>query len=186
MRRADHDGAVADGIPRRSGQGSRGRVLRPQSEHRSGDNGPQLRLPSNRFWRALHLAGFTPHRIAAADDRTLLRFGCGITAAVGRGTRSAAEVRRSEFAREAAAFERKVAHYRPHVIAFLGKAAYAAMSGRRSLEWGRQGETFGGATVWILPNPSGLNRAFSLDELVEHYGRLRTAVASELRRFERN
>lgn len=72
------------------------------------------------------------------------------------------------------------------MIAFLGKAAYAAMSGRRSLEWGRQGETFGGATVWILPNPSGLNRAFSLDELVEHYGRLRTAVASELRRFERN
>jgi TDG/mug DNA glycosylase family protein len=158
--------------------------LNPSTE--AATTGHNFGSPSNRFWRALHLAGFTPHRIAAADDRTLLRFGCGITAAVGRGTRSAAEVRRSEFAREAAAFERKVAHYRPQVIAFLGKAAYAAMSGRRSLEWGRQGETFGGATVWILPNPSGLNRAFSLDELVEHYGRLRTAVASELRRFERN
>jgi double-stranded uracil-DNA glycosylase len=141
--------------------------------------------PSNRFWRVLHLSGFTPHRIAAEDDRTLLRFGCGITASVGRGTRSAAEVPRSEFIREAAVFERKIAHYGPYMIAFLGKAAYSAMSGRRLLEWGRQAQKFGGATVWILPNPSGLNRAFSLDELVGHYGRLRTAVADQLLPFER-
>jgi mismatch-specific thymine-DNA glycosylase len=64
---------------------------------------------SNRFWRALHLAGFTPHRIAAEDDRTLLRFRCGVTAAVGRPTRGAGEVGRAEFRRSADAFERKVA-----------------------------------------------------------------------------
>jgi double-stranded uracil-DNA glycosylase len=130
--------------------------------------------PSNRFWRVLHLAGFTPHRIAANDDRTLLRFGCGITAAVGRSTRRAAEVRRSEFIREAIAFERKVTHYGPHVIAFLGKAAYAAMSSRRSLDWGQQDQTFGGAIVWIIPNPSGLNRAFTLDELIAHFAAARS------------
>ena len=65
--------------------------LNPSTE--AATTGHNFGSPSNRFWRALHLAGFTPHRIAAADDRTLLRFGCGITAAVGRGTRSAAEVR---------------------------------------------------------------------------------------------
>jgi TDG/mug DNA glycosylase family protein len=157
--------------------------LNPSTE--AAATGPNFGSPSNRFWRTLNLAGFTPRRVAAEDDRALLRFGCGITAAVGRGTRSAAEVRRSEFAREAAVFERKVAHYGPHVIAFLGKAAYAAMSDRQSLEWGWQRETFGGATVWILPNPSGLNRAFSLDELVEHYGRLRKEVTNKLRPFER-
>lgn len=156
--------------------------LNPSTEAATGHN---FGSPSNRFWRAVHQAGFTPHRIAAFDDRTLLRFGCGITAAVARGTRRAAEVAPSEFVREAAAFERKIAHYGPRVIAFLGKAAYAAMSGRQSLDWGRQTETFGGATVWILPNPSGLNRAFTLEGLVTHYGLLRTAVADELPPFER-
>jgi double-stranded uracil-DNA glycosylase len=138
---------------------------------------------SNRFWRALHLAGFTPHVIAAEEDRMLLRFGCGITAAVGRATRSAGELRRSEFRDAAAAFERKIAHYRPGVLAFLGKSAYAGMSGRRELDWGSQTREFGGARVWLLPNPSGLNRAFTLDALVEFYRSLRVEVADDLRRF---
>jgi TDG/mug DNA glycosylase family protein len=138
---------------------------------------------SNRFWRAVHLAGFTPHRIAAEDDRTLLRFGCGVTAAVGRPTRSAGEVGHAEFRWSAAAFEGKIAHYRPQTIAFLGKAAYEAMTGLRNLEWGGQGEEFGSARVWLLPNPSGLNRAFTLERLVEHYQALRADVAEPLLRF---
>jgi double-stranded uracil-DNA glycosylase len=84
---------------------------------------------SNRFWRTLHVAGFTSHQIAAEDDRTLLRFGCGVTAAVGRTTRSADEIGSIEFRRSAEAFERKIAYHRPHAIAFLGKSAYAAMTG---------------------------------------------------------
>jgi TDG/mug DNA glycosylase family protein len=139
---------------------------------------------SNRFWRAIHLAGFTPYRIAAENDRSLLRFGCGITAAVSRPTRSAGEVRRSEFLDEAGAFTRKMAHYRPHTIAFLGKAAYQAITGSRHLEWGPQPGSFGTAHVWLLPNPSGLNRAFGLDELVRQYGLLRAEVADLLRDFE--
>jgi double-stranded uracil-DNA glycosylase len=138
---------------------------------------------SNRLWRALHLAGFTPHRIAAEDGRTLLRFGCGITAAVGRATRSAGEVGHAEFRLSADAFERKIAHYRPHTIAFLGKAAYAAMSGLRDPDWGLQAGTFGSARAWLLPNPSGLNRAFTLGRLVEHYGALHVDVAPHLIRF---
>jgi double-stranded uracil-DNA glycosylase len=37
--------------------------------------------PSNRFWRVLHLAGFTPVQIIPEDDRDILRYGFGITAA---------------------------------------------------------------------------------------------------------
>src|SRR6202000_3145212 len=110
---------------------------------------------SNRFWRAVHLAGFTPHRIAAEDDRTLLRYGCGVTAAVGRPTGSAGEVGHAEFRRAGGRVEQ--------TIACLGKAAYEAMTGLRNLEWGGQGEEFGSARVWLLPNPSGLNRAFTLE-----------------------
>jgi double-stranded uracil-DNA glycosylase len=136
---------------------------------------------SNRFRRALHLAGFTSHRIVAGDDRTLLRFGSGITAAVARATRSAGEIGRSEFRQAADAFERKVAHYRPHTIAFLGKAAYAAMTGLREPDWGGRAKAFGSARAWLLPNPS--DRAFTLDRLVAHLGALRADVTKPMARF---
>ena len=138
---------------------------------------------SNRFWRALHLAGFTPERLSAGEGRTLLKFGCGITAAIGRGTRTASELKRSDYRQIATAFEEKMAYYRPHTIAFLGKQAYGGMTGRRELEWGDQASSFAGACVWLLPNPSGLNRAFTLDRLVAHYARLRANVARELENY---
>lgn len=49
-----------------------------------------------------------------------------------------------------------------------------AAPGRRV---GRADERFGGAQVWVLPNPSGLNRAFPLDRLVEAYAALRERVS---------
>jgi TDG/mug DNA glycosylase family protein len=62
-------------------------------------------------------------------------------------------------------------------VAFLGKAAYAAIRAVPDLPWGPQAEPYGGASVWILPNPSGLNRGFSLSQLVEAYNALRLARA---------
>lgn len=35
---------------------------------------------------------------------------------------------------------------------------------------------FADTTAWVLPNPSGLNRGFSLDALVLAYAELRAAV----------
>jgi len=37
---------------------------------------------SNRFWKVLHQAGFTPHQIEPVDDATILDFGYGLTTAV--------------------------------------------------------------------------------------------------------
>ena len=130
---------------------------------------------SNRFWRVLHLAGFTPHQIHAEDDRTILRYGYGLTAAVARPTISASELSKAEFHASADVLERRVRKYQPRFLAFLGKPAFAALFERRNVEWGLQDVTFGGATVWVLPNPSGLNRAFNLDALVSAYRELRTA-----------
>lgn len=132
----------------------------------------------NRFWRTLHLAGFTPEQIDPANDRTLLQYGCGLTAAVSRPTARADELSPSEFKAAASGFEQKIERYAPGYIAFLGKMAIAGMSGRRDIDWGPQPETFGGARVWVLPNPSGLNRSFSLDALVVAYRELRLAIAS--------
>jgi TDG/mug DNA glycosylase family protein len=133
---------------------------------------------SNRFWRVLHLAGFTPVQIAPQDDRSILKYGYGLTTAVARPTRSAAEVSRDEFASSAQTLERKLAALKPRAVAFLGKAAYAAITKAPRVEWGRQSAPFAGAQVWVLPNPSGLNRNFQLDALVAAYREMRVASSA--------
>ncbi|BBU32754.1 G/U mismatch-specific DNA glycosylase (plasmid) [Burkholderia sp. THE68] len=127
----------------------------------------------NRFWRVVHLAGFTPELLRPEDDRAMLRYGCGLTTAVARATARADLLSRVEIEAAASAFERKIEQHAPRYIAFLGKMALSAMTGQREIAWGLQAQTFGGATAWVLPNPSGLNRAFSLDALVDAYRELR-------------
>jgi len=139
---------------------------------RSGHN---FSAGSNRFWPVLHLAGFTPHRIAPADERDLLRYGCGITALVERATRGSREVSRAEFRAARGTFERKIARYAPRWVAFLGKAGVAALTGTGP-QWGRQELRIGGANAWVLPNPSGLNRAFPMEALVAAYRELRDEI----------
>ena len=132
----------------------------------------------NRFWRVLHLAGFTPQLIHAANDRLLLEQGCGITSAVSRPTARAAELAKREYLLAKESLVAKVKLYRPAYLAFLGKAAFEAMFDVQRAPWGAQAESIGETAIWLLPNPSGLNRGFSMDDLVSAYGALRLASGS--------
>jgi TDG/mug DNA glycosylase family protein len=131
----------------------------------------------NRFWRTLHLAGFTPEQMRPEQDRTILQYQCGLTTVVERPTARADQLSQHEFIAAAAEFEGKIARHAPRFVGFLGKAAYAALSGQRDVAWGLQARTFGHASVWVLPNPSGRNRAFTLDQLVDAYRQLRLTIA---------
>ncbi|MGH8387880.1 MAG: G/U mismatch-specific DNA glycosylase [Pseudomonas sp.] len=145
-----------------------GMTAAAQGHHFAGHN--------NRFWRTLHLAGFTLQEIRPENDRTILQYHCGLTAVVERPTARADQLSHSEFIAAAANFEQKIARYAPRYVAFLGKAAYSALSGQREVAWGLQSKTFGNAVVWVLPNLSGRNRAFSLEQLVDAYRQLRLAA----------
>jgi TDG/mug DNA glycosylase family protein len=138
--------------------------------------GHSFSSPSNRFWQTIYLAGFTPRKLRPDQEKELLMYGCGLTAVVSRATRSASELSRQEYARAAPYLETKVLKYAPRILAFLGKTAYSSIAARTQIAWGSQGTTFGGAEVWVLPNPSGLNRTFTLAKLVEAYTALREAV----------
>ncbi len=127
---------------------------------------------SNRFWRAIHLAGFTPEEILPRNDQTILRYECGLTALVDRPTARADQLTAQDFASAAAHFEEKIVRHAPRFVAFLGKPAYAALSGQRNIAWGSQPTKFGGASVWVLPNPSGRNRTFTLGQLTGAYRQL--------------
>lgn len=144
--------------------------------HRDGHN---FSNRSNRFWRVLHLAGFTPRLLRAEEEREMLQYGLGLTSAVSRPTKSASELKKSDYVAAAPVLEEKIRRLAPDNLAFLGKAAYAAISLRTDIEWGRQPEAFAGASIWVLPNPSGLNRAFDLAKLTEHYRELKLAAEAQ-------
>jgi TDG/mug DNA glycosylase family protein len=132
---------------------------------------------TNRFWRVLHLAGFTDRQLEPEDALLLLDYGCGITSAVARPTVSASHLSRADYIAAQPAFERKIAKYRPRYLAFLGKPACSVFLNQRDLSWGLQPTTLGGSAVWVLPSPSGLNRAFAIGKLTDAYRELFEAVA---------
>jgi TDG/mug DNA glycosylase family protein len=131
---------------------------------------------ANRFWRVLHLSGFTSEEIRPENDRDILGYRCGLTTVVKRPTARADQLSARDFASAASSFERTVTRYAPRFVAFLGKSAYAALSHQREVSWGLQAATIGNSALWLLPNPSGRNRAFTLDQLVDAYGELHRAV----------
>ena len=132
---------------------------------------------SNRFWRVLHLAGFTDRQLEPEEARLLLNYGCGVTSAVARPTVSATDLSRADFIAALPVFQRKIAKHRPRYRAFLGKPACSVFLNQRNLSWGLQSTTLGGSAVWVLPNPSGLNRAFNLGKLTDAYRELFDTVA---------
>jgi double-stranded uracil-DNA glycosylase len=138
--------------------------------------------PSNRFWRVVHLAGFSPILLGADQDQLLPRYGCGLISAVSRPTRRASELSRSELAAAGDVLRAKIEGHRPKWVAFLGKGAYSAIMGRRDVAWGLQQKTLGGACVWVLPDPSGLNRQ-TLAQLVAAYSALRAAATDDFAAF---
>ena len=129
--------------------------------------------PGNRFWKVIHLAGFTATQLSPFEERRLLDVGVGITNLVPRATAAAAELTPEELRAGLQRVESLARRFRPRVVAFLGMQAYRAASGRRGAELGLQPERLGDAALWLLPNPSGLQARYQLAEMVEMFVALR-------------
>jgi len=71
----------------------------------------------------------------------------------------------------------KMLDYQPGVLAILGKQAFEQAFNQRGAKWGKQSLVIGETEVWVLPNPSGLNRA-TLDQLVAAYRELADALVA--------
>lgn len=132
--------------------------------------------PGNRFWPALHRAGFTGRQLDPAEERELLAYGWGITNVVDRATATADEVSAEELAAGGRRLEAKVREYRPRWLAVLGIGAWRTAFGRPRAVLGRQPETLADASVWVLPNPSGLNAHYRLEGLAAMFRELLLAV----------
>jgi double-stranded uracil-DNA glycosylase len=142
----------------------------------SGATGHHFARPGNRFWPALHLAGFTPRRFEPWEEHLLLAVGVGITNLVARATASADELSKTELIQGRRRLERKVLRYRPSWVAVVGIGAYRTAFERRSARAGQQPEVIGTTRLWVLPNPSGLNANHQIGDLVQAFRELRLSI----------
>ena len=135
----------------------------------SGELGLHFARRGNRFWKLLSAGGFTGSVLVPSEQHTLPGLGVGITNLVGRVTAAASEIKVAELREGATQLEAKVARLRPRCVAVLGLQAYRTAFRRPDAVIGRQPELLGGALLWLLPNPSGLQAHYQLPEMSEMF-----------------
>lgn len=138
--------------------------------------GHHFARPGNRFWPALHTAGFTDRLLSPFEEHELLVHGYGITNVVERATATAAELSLEEYLAGGRRLEKQVRRYRPMFLAVLGVGAYRTAFNQPKAKLGLQAGTIGETRVWVLPNPSGLNAHYQPRDLARLFGELRLAV----------
>jgi len=131
--------------------------------------------PSNRFYPALRVAGLidwaidTDVGMTTDQKRRLVESGIGITNLVPRATVRASELSASELRDGADRVSAIVSRFEPVVVAIAGVTAYRTAFGRPGAAPGRQLEALGGAELWVVPNPSGLNAHETVESLASWY-----------------
>jgi double-stranded uracil-DNA glycosylase len=141
--------------------------------------GHHFARPGNRFWPALHAAGFTPRVLAPAEQHLLPGLGLGITNVAPRATARADEVSEAELREGGERLRGLVRTLRPQWLAVVGIGAYRVAFDDRTADVGPQGLRLGDTGVWVLPNPSGLNAHYTPTTLGEAFAALRRTVETD-------
>ena len=137
--------------------------------------------PGNRFWTALHRAGFTDRVLTPYEERELLARRLGVTNLVNKATRVAEELTPGDLRAGAKILERKVRKHGPRTLAVLGLGAYRVAFARPKATIGPQEERIGDTAVWVLPNPSGRTASYQMDALERLFRSLRDAAVTRSR-----
>lgn len=142
-------------------------------------NAPFAR-PGNRFWPALYRSGLTGYQVdasrglTATDEQHLLGRGIGITNLLGRATARADQLERAELVTGADRVVRLVANLRPKRVAVAGITAFRVAFAASKAALGPQ-PTQGivgwppETSLWVVPQPSGLNAHENIDTLAEKW-----------------
>jgi double-stranded uracil-DNA glycosylase len=147
--------------------------------------------PTNRFWGLLYAAGIVPQPITHEDDVRLPEWGIGMTNLIARPSPGIDDLSPAEYLEGWAILEKKIAHFRPEIVAFVGVTMYRALwrvlvgvqpgapkpaGGGPVITPGFQPATVHGARLFVLPNPSGRNAHFSYDDMLRAFRALGRAM----------
>jgi TDG/mug DNA glycosylase family protein len=139
--------------------------------------------PGNRFYPALKLAKIIDRDLDRAEGMTdedrayLLGRGIGISNLVNRATSRADELTAAELREGTSRLERLVKVWQPEVVAVAGVTAFRTAFSRPQASLGRQPDRLGGAELWVVPNPSGLNAHETIASLAAAYAEPARAAA---------
>jgi double-stranded uracil-DNA glycosylase len=141
---------------------------------------------SNRFYPALYRAGITDRLISASggmhpDDLAhLVARGVGITNLFAGASARADELTAAELRGGASALAARIPAIAPRAVAMLGITAYRVAFERPAAQVGAQPELLGGAPLWVVPNPSGLNAHSPLPALATAYREVAIAAGIDV------
>ena len=111
--------------------------------------------PGNRFWHALHAAGFTPRLLAPHEFPLLPQWGIGLTDLAKRHSGNDNELPQHAF--DVPTLVAKIERFTPRMLAFTSKAAARAVLGH-AVGYGLHPERIGNTRLFVLPSPSGQAR----------------------------
>lgn len=132
---------------------------------------------SNRFWKLLFDSRLVSEPITYVDDDRLPEWGFGITNVVPRATPGIDSLRPADYVDGLVLLRRKIRRYKPGIVALVGVSLFRAIFAKRgTIRLGWQQETLEGATVFVLPNPSGRNANFSYAEMLGAFRKLKRAI----------
>jgi TDG/mug DNA glycosylase family protein len=138
---------------------------------RSAQTGHHFAGYSNRFWKLLYDSKLVPEPIDWRHDDRLSEWGFGITNLVARETPGIDALSRDECLAGVEVLRDKVRRFKPETVAFVGVTLYRWVFGATgAVRLGLQRETFEGAKVFVLPNPSGRNANYSYAEMLAVFG----------------
>ena len=145
--------------------------------------GKYFATSTNRFWRALSRSGLVEieRQLVPGDEAWLNDVGIGFTDVVKRSSNGASSLKAADFKRWAPVTREKLHEAAPAVVCFTGLLGYRwfmqyAEAAKVKPELGEQSVPLGSSHVFVAPNPSAANAAFSLDVIAGWYREL-----SELR-----
>ena len=137
--------------------------------------------PQNRFWRALNQSKlvnqFYPPNVESMQS-LLVDEHIGFTDVVKRTTTGASDLRAKDYRKWAPVLHTKIETFAPRIVWFHGKIAfrnyarYGLGIKESSIEWGVQENTCAGANVFVSPNPSPANAAYSLGDICGWFNKL--------------
>lgn len=142
----------------------------------SGATGFHFAKPGNRFWKTLFLAGFTERILLPSEEHELLENGYGITSFCKRTTARADELTTEEFIEGGKLLIKKTEKFRPKNLAVLGISAYRTAFQQPKAKLGLQEEKIGQTNIWLLPNPSGLNAHYQINDLARLFSEVRNSI----------
>ena len=133
--------------------------------------------PRNRFWRAFNQAKIISEQIIPDKEihkKMLEQYAIGFTDVAKRPSSMGHELRAEDFKKDAPNLKERIFEYKPEIVWFHGKIAITKFMQygcgvKSEWSWGFNQVDHFESKIFVTPNPSPANAAFSLEDLINRY-----------------